>query len=110
MCRAGVLVEVALVGALLLLGCPPAVSWLVIAVAVRALYGHVGGSVAHIRKEVGEVLPSVANLNASPAIRPVIVVVRVCASLFHVGPTLVRAPIVLGSTVFHLGHHPFRRR
>src|SRR4029077_7672850 len=77
--------------------CPPTVSSLIIAVRVgQTIKRSSGGALFHIRLEVHEVHPALANLDASSTVVCVPWVIWVEAPLLHHAPTRIRPRLVLG--------------
>ena len=84
---ATVLLSPAAISALLLWGSPAAVAGLVVAVVVDAIDGMSRRrSLAHVRDEGGERLPSLTDANAPAAVPLVVRSLRVLASVFHGRP------------------------
>lgn len=73
-----------LVSGLLNLRCPPAISWLVIAVIVLAVKCQIfRGPRSHISQEILKLSPSLAHLNAPPAVPVIIRGLRVSTPIPH---------------------------
>lgn len=67
--------------------CPPAITWLVIAVIVATIELQTGGPLAHVSKERGERgQPLWADTNSTPTVAGVGLVIGVSAALHHADP------------------------
>ncbi len=81
---------VALVVRLLSLSSPATVTRLVVAVIVAALNGvRFGRLSTHVRQKIPKVVPSLADLNSSPAVLGIEAGVRVSATTEHVRPSFI---------------------
>ncbi len=80
---------VALVSRLLFVGTPSAVSRLVVAVVADAVKRKTAWLRAHVRQEVLENLPSLANPDSASAVSLEVVVLGIAASSLHPGPSVV---------------------
>lgn len=92
------------VDALFMRGGPSTVVWRVVTIVINAVNGFAGGLVAHVRKEIGKILPAFANAYASCSVPFIRRVVRVFASLAYAPPDIVsRWLLSLSSLVAVLG-------
>lgn len=88
---------VPLVSPLLLVGCPPAIAWLIVSMLIWPTVDFQSWrAFSHVGKEVLErQSPPSAHCNAAPAIRWESGVVRILASLDHIGPCLISSSSTL---------------
>jgi hypothetical protein len=76
--------------------CPSAVSWAVVSIGIGvAVKASSWLPIAHVRKEVLELPPALANLNPTPTIILVAGMTFDVASRFHARPRLIRRGILI---------------
>lgn len=109
----GYLAAVATVGALLLASGPLTITGLIVPIVVDAFDGPTQLRRAHIVKEVGEISPTLTDLNSTASVIIPIAVFGIGAALNHLGPDVVCSPLgmlavalgLLGAAVFVIAFH-----
>lgn len=86
------------------LSSPPAILRAVVTIVIYSIKGVFRSRLTpHVRKEVGEVVPSFTDFNTPPAVPVVMVILLVAASMVHSLPASILAGFIFVSTVFVFG-------